>query len=251
MYEAWELRPEDVEPELAAELAIAPEPYDSVIVLWDSGAVPTNYWGLAYVGPIGWGAYQFTWSTVIRGQDWYWSRNDAPGEVILHEWLHGLEGHYRNYGYVVPDLHGAEEHGYKEDAVGGWRTWLRDYMQGRVVKDGWTRGISPGVWGSGAVNNLVRPAPIQLLAPLSGTQTAGSPTLIWAGPGQSFRARLTNTADLSPAYEAYTAASQMVPSSIPLHPNSQYRWQVVSRSGATESPAPEWKYFRYAGPGVP
>jgi len=242
------ITPQDVATELGPELAAAR--YDSVIALWDSGSAPTNDGGLADVGPFTWNGHRFTWSTVLRGQDWFWSLHDAPGEVILHEWLHGVEGHYRNSTYVVPDLHGATDHGYAEDPGGSWRTWYKDYMQGKVVKTGWTRGISPAVWASGAVNSPVRPAPCQLLAPLEGTDAGAPPALAWAGPGTSFRMQLMNLADNSPAYDAVTTTKSGTPSQHVLRTDNRYRWQVVSQANGAESTASEAKTFRYTGEGV-
>jgi hypothetical protein len=243
------LTPDDVAPELTA--AFGETNYDSIIAMWHSGPIPTNYWGLAYVGPTEWNGHPITWSTVLMLDDWLW-QGSTPGEVILHEWLHGVEGLYRNYGYVVPELHGAGDHGYTEDPGGGWRTWYTDFMQGHVIKGGETRGISPAVWASGAVLNRSAPAPAQLLSPLPSASVASPPALKWAGPSSvGCRPALENTADDSPAYDTLTYGKTITVPSRALRSNQTYSWRVPTEQGGVIKPAPESRTFIYAGPTDP
>lgn len=58
--------------------------------------------------------------------------NTFPEEVFLHEFLHSLERTAQEYGYEVPDLHGYETYGYKNEALIGQKEWYKDYMNKQI-----------------------------------------------------------------------------------------------------------------------
>ena len=169
----------DVDTEL--DLYMPLENYDSVIVLWHKGTAPADaFWGLARVGPITHDGRAFTYATVYYGSDYFWT-GKYPGEVIVHEWLHGLEGWYRNLKYEVPDLHSAESHGYSTDGDGSWKAWYTNFMRGLVEEpDRRTFGISYGAWLAGSIYVTNRPCPAQALLPQEGDTFNVAPAVFWA-----------------------------------------------------------------------
>jgi hypothetical protein len=116
--------------------------YHSVFVLWPQNQgdshVPCGGWGLA-VGPGEWtrGA---TYAAVANAAERVW-KNEAQGEVWLHEWLHGVCDHVKEHGadLPVPDADGGGAHGYKRHPKRGWCDYYRDLMTGRVKGKGITR----------------------------------------------------------------------------------------------------------------
>ena len=75
-------------------------------------------------------------------------RGEAPGEVWLHEWLHGVCHHFAAQGHAMPtrDADGAEVHGYARSKADGWTDYYRDLMSGKVEEDGRTVGIPLEAW---------------------------------------------------------------------------------------------------------
>ena len=227
------------------------EKYDSVIVLWYSGDIPTDYWGLAYVGPVG-GTYggnyvTFTYGTIIYGADWWWG-GKYPGEVILHEWLHGLEGYYQSLGYSIPGLHDAEKYGYHPDPDGSWKPWYSDYMQGKVISNGEYMGISYGVWLSGSIYRVNRPLPCQLISPLNDTlwSTQNPPTLKWAKvPADKFYVAVYKAIDPNhPIISTYTTNNSWTIPGNELNGNA-FRWSVWSIQGTTFGERGDTLMFRF------
>jgi len=131
---------------------------DSVFVLWPQHnferktSVPGGAWGLA-IGASHWtnGA---TYAAVANAPASAW-RNEARGEVWLHEWLHGVCHHFAQRGFVMPerDADGAELHGYQRSPTIGWTDYYRDLMSGTVVKNGRSLGISIGAWAESSVGS--------------------------------------------------------------------------------------------------
>lgn len=88
-----------------------------------------------------------TYAVVANAPAQAW-RGEAPGEVWLHEWLHGVCHHFASRGHVMParDADGAEVHGYARSKAEGWTDYYRDLMSGNVVEDGRKLGIPLAAW---------------------------------------------------------------------------------------------------------
>jgi hypothetical protein len=133
---------------------------DSVFVLWPQHdfecktSAPRTAWGLA-VGASPW-SNGATYAAVANAPASAW-RNEARGEVWLHEWLHGVCHHFAQRGLVMPegDADGAELHGYQRSPTVGWTDYYRDLMSGRVVENGRQLGIPPGAWAESSVGSRI------------------------------------------------------------------------------------------------
>lgn len=129
----WWPSPNDTKPEAG---------YDSIFVLWPQNEgpshVPCGGWGLA-IGPSPWTAGA-TYAAVANAPHQHW-KNEGPGEVWMHEWLHGVCDHVKAHGadLPVPDADGGGTHGYKRHPKRGWCDYYRDLMTGRVQGKGITR----------------------------------------------------------------------------------------------------------------
>jgi hypothetical protein len=142
--------PDDVSDELN-EFA-PPGIYDSLFVFWPQNnfatrtTIPSRSWGLG-MGACDWtrGA---TYAVVANAPSQAWL-GEAPGEVWLHEWLHGVCHHFAERGYDMParDADGADLHGYVRSPVDGWTEYYRDLMSGNVEEQGVRLGIPPSAWG--------------------------------------------------------------------------------------------------------
>ena len=88
-----------------------------------------------------------TYAVVGNAPTWMWKR-EAPGEVWLHEWLHGVCHYYASKGHPMPerDADGAEIHGYQRSPTEGWTQYYRDLMSGNVLENGRFVGIPPKAW---------------------------------------------------------------------------------------------------------
>lgn len=81
--------------------------------------------------------------------------NELGTEVFIHEWLHQLEAFYDPLGINLPrcnngSLHCAEEFGYRQDPVHGWRRWYRDYLRADILNSERARvGIGEPGWSLG------------------------------------------------------------------------------------------------------
>jgi hypothetical protein len=125
--------------------------YHSIFVFWpqrdskNSTAVPCDAWGLA-LGASEWtnGA---TYAVIANAPSSAW-RNEAAGEVWLHEWLHGVCAHFAQHGYVMPerDADGGELHNYVRSSTAGWTEYYRDLMNGNVLENGKRFGIPSDAW---------------------------------------------------------------------------------------------------------
>lgn len=124
---------------------------DSVFVFWpqhdfgSGSSVPGSAWGLG-MGASAW-TRRTTYAVVSNASSSAW-RNEARGEVWLHEWLHGVCHHFGVQGYLMPqrDADGAQLHGYQRSAKEGWTGYYRDLMSGRVVEQGKMLGIPRLAW---------------------------------------------------------------------------------------------------------
>jgi hypothetical protein len=125
---------------------------ESIFVFWPQHdfatkqSVPGSAWGL------GMGASEWTngatYAAVANAPTTSWTR-EAPGEVWLHEWLHGVCHHFAEQGHAMParDADGAELHGYVRSAEMGWTNYYRDLMSGQVRENRRTLGIPISAWG--------------------------------------------------------------------------------------------------------
>lgn len=125
--------------------------HDSIFVFWpqhDFAAettIPCRGWGLG-MGASEW-SNDATYAVVGNAPAQSW-RGEAPGEVWLHEWLHGVCHHFAAQGHVMParDADGAEVHGYARSEAEGWSDYYRDLMSGKVEEDGRKVGIPLAAW---------------------------------------------------------------------------------------------------------
>jgi uncharacterized repeat protein (TIGR02543 family) len=141
------LSPEDIDSDLKQ---YAPEcMYDSVSIIWNNGPI-SAYWGL---GGVFINNMTSTYSSLIAGQQWWWSGNEAAGGPFLHEWLHGVCRFYSSLGYPMPegDADGAGNHGYVYSQTEGWMSYYRDLMQGHVWEPNLSiyTGITEEAWDKG------------------------------------------------------------------------------------------------------
>jgi hypothetical protein len=134
--------------------------YDSIFVFWpqhdlEGGtSVPGSAWGLG-MGASDW-TNSATYAAVSNAPGAAW-RNEARGEVWLHEWLHGVCQHFARLGYAMPerDADGAELHGYERSSTMGWTSYYRDLMTGMVAEHGKFLGIPLVAWGESSGDSQV------------------------------------------------------------------------------------------------
>lgn len=141
--------PDDTRSEI--DRVAPPGSYDSLFIFWpqtnfETGAsIPCRGWGLG-MGESEWtnGA---TYAVVANAPSERW-QGEAPGEVWLHEWLHGVCHHFGAQGHPMPerDADGAELHGYVRSATKGWTEYYRDLMTGQVAESGRSLGIPLAAW---------------------------------------------------------------------------------------------------------
>jgi hypothetical protein len=125
--------------------------YDSIFVFWpqrdlkNGTAVPCDAWGLA-MGASKW-TNDATYAAIANAPSSAW-KNEARGEVWLHEWLHGVCAHFAQRGHVMPerDADGGELHGYVRSPTAGWSDYYRDLMNGNVLEEGKRFGIPSNAW---------------------------------------------------------------------------------------------------------
>ena len=131
-----------------------PGRFDSIFVFWpqhDFGrdtSVPSHAWGLGMAAS-DW-SNGATYAAIANAPSANW-KNEARGEVWLHEWLHGVCHHFGQLGHIMPerDADGAEMHGYVRSPTRGWTEYYRDLMNADVLEDGKRLGI-PSDWHSKA-----------------------------------------------------------------------------------------------------
>jgi hypothetical protein len=134
--------------------------YDSIFVFWpqhdlEGGtSVPGSAWGLG-MGASHW-TNSATYAAVSNAPGAAW-RNEARGEVWLHEWLHGVCHHFARLGYSMPerDADGAELHGYERSSTMGWTSYYRDLMTGMVAEHGKWVGIPLVAWSESSSGSRV------------------------------------------------------------------------------------------------
>ena len=145
----WWPSPTDVQLELHRNMATTE--YHSVFVFWPQNnlqagtSVRSAGWGLG-MGASSW-SMGATYATVANIQTTAW-RIPLPGEVWLHEWLHGVCRHFANQGHPMPDgdADGADRHGYVRSPTIGWTDYYRDLMSGRVMEKGGPTGVPLSAW---------------------------------------------------------------------------------------------------------
>jgi hypothetical protein len=128
-----------------------PGPLGSIFVLWpqrnlsDGAFVSSGGWGLA-IKASSW-SNAATYAAVANAESWMW-RIPVPGEIWLHEWLHGVCAHFAERGYLMPDgdADGGARHGYTQSPVSGWTDYYRDLMTGNVLDRGRRTGIPTTAW---------------------------------------------------------------------------------------------------------
>lgn len=125
--------------------------YESIFVFWPQSdprtrtSIRCRGWGLGMAAS-DW-SNGATYATVANAPSWVWQR-EAPGEVWLHEWLHGVCHHFANQGHTmpIPDADGAEVHGYTRSQDAGWTDYYHDLMTGNVLENGKLVGIPRDAW---------------------------------------------------------------------------------------------------------
>lgn len=130
--------------------------FESIFVLWPQNdsrkgtAIPCRGWGLG-MGASDW-SNAATYAVVGNAPSRAWQR-EAPGEVWLHEWLHGVCHHFATKGYAMPsrDADGAELHGYTRSPVAGWTEYYGHLMSGTVQENGMSVGIPLEAWKTAIV----------------------------------------------------------------------------------------------------
>jgi hypothetical protein len=141
--------PDDTREEI--DQLASPGTHDSLFILWpqhslkDDSSVPSGGWGLA-IGASRW-SNQATYAAVANAESWKW-RVPVPGEVWLHEWLHGVCAFFAARGYSMPDgdADGGARHGYTQSPASGWTDYYRDLMTGKVLCQGRQTGIPLDAW---------------------------------------------------------------------------------------------------------
>ncbi|MHB1038309.1 MAG: hypothetical protein ACYC35_28105 [Pirellulales bacterium] len=130
--------------------------YDSILVLAPLSnhatgkSVPSGGWGLA-IGPSDW-SNGATYCTVGNAPVDGWNE-PRPGEVWLHEWIHGVCAHFAAKGFTMPagDADAGGSHGYEHSPVEGWGEFYQDLMNGRVLDKNHRTGITKAAWETGAI----------------------------------------------------------------------------------------------------
>jgi hypothetical protein len=163
--------PEDTRAELDA---LSPKGRDdSIFILWPKTRlnpwedIPSPGWGLSR-GPDD-STQDRTYASVGNAPTSTWNSPTVgiPGEVWLHEWLHGVSRFFIGRGVALPqfDADGAESHGYEHSPTGGWTGYYRDLMNGRVREEGTLKGVMADAWRSGTCGR-------HSVGPLPGSQIA-------------------------------------------------------------------------------
>jgi hypothetical protein len=125
--------------------------YDSIFVFWPQNdsiagtSISCRGWGLG-MGASDW-SNGATYAVVANAPSSAW-RREAPGEVWLHEWLHGVCPHFASKGHPMPsgEADGAELHGYVRSPLKGWTEYYRELMTGNVLENGQRLGIPLTAW---------------------------------------------------------------------------------------------------------
>lgn len=116
--------------------------YDAVLYFYHPGMTNSYSFG----GTIG-RANNATLSYVILANGREKGTRIGHTEALIHEWLHQIENTWSRFGYgaidgaALPNLHAAEQNGYRVDTVGytGWFAWIRDFMTHNVRQGMWEK----------------------------------------------------------------------------------------------------------------
>jgi hypothetical protein len=125
--------------------------FDCIFVLWPQQnlatqvSIPCAGWGLGMRGST-W-SNDATYATVGNAERQVWEV-PRPGEVWLHEWLHGVCAFFADQGYPIPDgdADGGGRHGYEQSPTTGWTDYYRDLMTAQVIEAGTRKGIPLRAW---------------------------------------------------------------------------------------------------------
>ena len=148
--------------DITADLrALAPDgTYDSLIAVWkpwneQGQAVPTDYWGLG-TGPSA-DSDNSTFATLILGNAAVWGQPGLNGEVMMHEWLHGIVDYYHAMtGQAIPSPDDRAADGYEPLTIAAGGSQARfdhDILTAQVVNQATGEalgGITAAMWGSGS-----------------------------------------------------------------------------------------------------
>ena len=108
--------------------------YDSVLVIFkatgtDGGQLPVSYAGLGFADRPG-GA---TFGEALIEPSEPGARRRAIQEILVHEWLHGVQFFFAPLGYPSrPSPDDGAAAGYVADPATGWQAYLSDLMRGTV-----------------------------------------------------------------------------------------------------------------------
>jgi hypothetical protein len=125
--------------------------FGSLFVFWPQNdfaagsTIASGGWGLG-MGAGDW-SHRATYAVVGNAPSHAWQQ-ERPGEVWLHEWLHGVCHHFASQGHVMParDADGGDVHGYVRSPEEGWTEYYRDLMSGNVEEKGARLGIPLAAW---------------------------------------------------------------------------------------------------------
>jgi hypothetical protein len=145
--------PSPADTRLEIDRFAAPGSVESIFVLWpqqnlkDRRSISSAGWGLGMAAS-DW-SNNATYATVGNADSWIW-QVPIPGEVWLHEWLHGVCAHFAAQGYLMPDgdADGGGRHGYVQSPISGWTDYYRDLMTGKVIDEGQEKGIPLEAWAT-------------------------------------------------------------------------------------------------------
>lgn len=123
-----------------------PTGFDSVHIQYPKGLTTWN--GLAKDGELPYGSTYSTSHAWVEG-DWYWHRFRGA-KLMVHEWLHGSGGFYRNHfgESLVPRLHDSASYGYPAYPNSSTQ-WLKDFINGRIWNGSRYIGLTHQIWRHG------------------------------------------------------------------------------------------------------
>lgn len=169
-------------------------------------------------------------------------RSTYPEEIVMHEWLHNVEGYYRSLGYYVPGLHDAELYEYQPDAAQGnsWHKWYEDFMQNRVWTGTQYAGVPAEAWSSHVPTGFKpasHPAAPSLVSPLDGeTGVALNPTIRWNVSENALWHRLQVSTDQSFSHnlvDRWVKGDRYSIIELPGSTDAYYRVQALNAAGAS------------------
>ena len=165
-----------------------------------------------------------------------------PEEVIVHEWLHNVEGYYRSLGYQVPTLHDAEVYGYTTDpAVGNsWHHWYEDYMQNRVWNGTAYVGVPAEAWQNhvpvGPISGSVPATPTPTSPANSAVNVPLAPVLKWTATSGArwYGLQVSTSSAFADNYvDRWVAGTQYKVVELPASGAYYYRVRALNSTGAS------------------